>query len=89
MPGVAVRPDPSRPRPARPASYWLTHRVRAGIPRTHKLANAEFATIRLRLFKVAARISETATRVRLAFTATCPEAALFRSLVTTLCCRSP
>ena len=71
------------------AAFWLTHRIRAGIPGTHKLARAEFATIRLRLFKVAARISETATRVRLAFTATCPEAALFRSLVTTLCCRSP
>ena len=71
------------------AAYWLTHRVRADIPGAHKLARAEFATIRLRLFKVAARISETATRVRLAFAATCPEAALFRSLVTALCCRSP
>ena len=54
------------------AAYWLIHMVRAGIPGTHKLAPAEFATILLRLFKVAARVSETATRVRLAFAATWP-----------------
>jgi hypothetical protein len=71
------------------AAYWLVHTVRARIPATHKLATATFATIRLRLFKVAARISETTTRVRLAFAAACPEAALFRSLATAFCCRSP
>lgn len=71
------------------AAYWLVHTVRARIPATHKLANATFSTIRLRLFKVAARISETTTRVRLAFAAACPEAALFRSLAAALCCRSP
>jgi hypothetical protein len=34
----------------------------------------------MRLIKIAARIVETASRVRLAFTATHPEAALFASL---------
>jgi hypothetical protein len=32
------------------------------------------------LLKIAARVSETATRVRIAFAAVCPEAALFRSI---------
>jgi len=41
----------------------------------------EFTTLRLRLIKIGARIIETATRVRIAFTAACPEAALFASLV--------
>ena len=44
------------------------------------MANAEFATLRARLLKIAARITETASRVRIAFAASCPEAALFASL---------
>jgi Transposase DDE domain group 1 len=41
---------------------------------------AEFTTLRMRLIKIAARIVETASRVRLAFAAAHPEAALFASL---------
>ena len=44
------------------------------------LAAAEFATLRLRLLKVAGRVIETASRVRLAFAAACPHAVLFRGL---------
>jgi hypothetical protein len=35
----------------------------------------------MHLIKIAARISETATRVRIAFAAACPQADLFSSLV--------
>jgi hypothetical protein len=62
-------------------AYRLVHAVRAAIPHPQPLARAEFATIRLHLFKLAVRVSETATRVRLAFAAAHPEATLFRSLV--------
>src|SRR5437899_2522319 len=41
---------------------------------------AEFATIRLRLLKVAARVTETASRARSAFASACPDAILFRHL---------
>jgi hypothetical protein len=44
------------------------------------LATAEFATLRLRLLKIAARVVETASRIRLAFAAACLEADLIRSL---------
>jgi len=54
--------------------------VRDAIPKPRDLANAEFSTLRLRLIKIAARVIETATRVRLAFAAGCPEADLFRGL---------
>ena len=43
-------------------------------------ADAEFATFRLHLLKVAGRVIETATRVRIAFAAACPHAVLFRGL---------
>lgn len=62
------------------AAYWLMLTLRDAIPKQHPLASAEFTTLRLRLLKIAARISEAATRVRLAFAATCPQAALFRRL---------
>ena len=63
------------------AAYWLMRVVRDAIPRPHKLARGEFATIRLRLLKIAVRVRETASRVRLAYAANCPDAALFRGLV--------
>lgn len=66
------------------AAYWLILTLRDAIPKTHALAKAEFATLRLRLLKVGARVVETASRVRLAFAAACPEAALIRHLATAL-----
>ena len=66
------------------AAYWLMLTVRDAIPKTHALAKAEFATLRLRLLKVGARIRETAQRVRIAFAAACPNAALFRDLAVAL-----
>ncbi|KOX40724.1 hypothetical protein ADL19_31850, partial [Streptomyces purpurogeneiscleroticus] len=66
------------------AAYWLMLSVREAIPKAHRLATAEFATLRLRLLKLGARIRETASRVRLAFAAACPEADLLSHLAATL-----
>ena len=55
-------------------------KLRDAIPRPQPLANAEFTTLRLRLIKIAARVRETASRVRIAFAAAHPEADLFASL---------
>jgi hypothetical protein len=62
------------------AAYWLMLTVRDAIPKARELATAEFATLRLRLLKIAARVVETTSRIRLAFAAACPEADLIRSL---------
>ena len=66
------------------AAYWLMLTVRDAIPKPQPLAVAEFATLRARLLKIAARITETASRVRIAFAAACPEADLFRSIALSL-----
>ena len=66
------------------AAYWLILAVRDAIPKTHALAKAEFNTIRLRLLKVAARVIETASRVRIAFASACPDAVLFRHLAVSI-----
>jgi hypothetical protein len=62
------------------AAYWLMLAVRDAIPKPQPLASAEFTTLRLRLIKIAARITETATRVRIAFAAGCPQAELFGAI---------
>jgi hypothetical protein len=62
-------------------TYWLLLSVRDAIPSPQPLVTAEFTTLRLRLIKIGACITEIATRVRIAFTAACPEADLFAGLV--------
>jgi hypothetical protein len=62
------------------AAYWLMRLLGGAVPPSHTLAGSEFSTLRARLLKVAVRVRETATRVRLAFAANCPDAALFRAL---------
>jgi hypothetical protein len=62
------------------AAYWLMLALRDRIPKPHPLASAEFATLRLHLLKVAGRVIETASRVRIALAAACPHAPLFRGL---------
>jgi hypothetical protein len=62
------------------AAYWLMLTLRDRIPRPHPLASAEFATLRLHMLKIAGRVIETASRVRIAFAAACPHAVLFRGL---------
>jgi hypothetical protein len=66
------------------AAYWLMLTLRDAIPKTHPLAKAEFTTLRLKLLKLAARIKETTSRVRIAFAASHPNAALIRHLATVL-----
>jgi hypothetical protein len=62
------------------AAYWLMLAVREAIPAARDLARAEFATLRLRLLKIAVRVQERASRIRLAFASCCPDADLFRCL---------
>jgi hypothetical protein len=61
-------------------AFWMLLKLRDAIPEPQPLARAEFTTLRVRLIKIGARIAETASRVRVAFAAAHPEAALFASL---------
>ena len=65
-------------------AYWLTRTIRDAIPAHEPLASGEFSTIRLRLLKVAVRVRETRSRIKLAFAANCPNAELFRDLICSL-----
>ena len=61
------------------AAYRLVRTIQAAIPRRETLSGADFSSIRLRLSKIAVRVRETESRIRLAFAANCPQAPLFRA----------
>ena len=80
-----IAPPAARPTPTRCGSYCTPPPTgcygRYDAPSASRpLANAEFATVRLRLLKLAARVIETASRIRIAFAAACPDHALFRRI---------
>jgi hypothetical protein len=62
------------------AAYWLMLAVRKAVPRRSLLYRCEFATLRLRLIKIAARVVEGTARIRISLPSACPDAALFRQL---------
>jgi len=71
------------------AAYWLMWKLRQAIPVTSALCAAEFATLRARLIKVAARVVETTSRVRIACASACPDAEIFRAAAINLRIASP
>ena len=71
------------------AAYWLLLTVRNAIAKRSPLAIAEFATLRLRLIKIAARVIEGAARIRVFLPTACPDRAVFRALAGRLCAAGP
>jgi hypothetical protein len=62
------------------AAYWLLHTLRAAAPKRSGWKTAEFATLRLRLIKIAARVVEGAARIRVRLPTARSDAAIFRLL---------
>jgi hypothetical protein len=54
------------------AAYWLLHTLRGLAPKRSFWRNAQFDTIRLALIKVAARVAELVTRIKLALPSSYP-----------------
>jgi len=71
------------------AAYWLMLAMRCAVPRRSQLSYAEFATMRLRLIKVAARVVEGAARIRVFLPTACPDRDVFRALAGRLCAAGP
>jgi hypothetical protein len=71
------------------AAYWLMLEMRKALPKRSKLSNAEFATIRLRLLKIAARVVESVARIRVFLPTACPDSSTFRAIAGRLCAAGP
>jgi hypothetical protein len=54
------------------AAYWLMLTLRGLAPRTSFWRDAQFDTIRLNLIKVAARVTEMVTRIKVALPSAFP-----------------
>jgi hypothetical protein len=63
------------------AAYWLMRLLCAAVPKNTALATADFDSVRLRLLKVAVRVREVPSRIRLAFAANCPFKGMLRWLL--------
>ena len=66
------------------AAYWLMHSLRGLAPKTSFWRDAQFDTIRLALIKIAARVTEKATRIKLSLPTGCPYQADLMMLATRL-----
>ena len=71
------------------AAYWLMLAMRGAVPARAQLSYAEFATMRLRLIKIAARVVEGAARIRVYLPTACPDRAVFRALAGRFCAAGP
>jgi hypothetical protein len=71
------------------AAYWLMLAMRNAVPQRSPLRTSEFATLRLRLIKIAARIVEGAARIRVLLPTACPDRVIFRALAGRLCATGP
>jgi len=59
-------------------AYWLMWGLRAAMPKRSRFAVAQFDTLRLRLIKVAARVVEMKTQIRLHMPTSCPYQGILR-----------
>jgi hypothetical protein len=71
------------------AAASASERRRAWQARANRLSTAEFATIRLRLIKIAARVVEGGARIRVYLPTACPDRDVFRALAGRLCAAGP
>ena len=54
------------------AAYWLLHTLRGLAPKASFWRDAQFDTLRLAFIKVAGRVTEMATRIKLALPSSYP-----------------
>ncbi|KAB2764088.1 IS1380 family transposase [Brucella anthropi] len=59
-------------------AYWLMWGLRAAMPKRSRFAVAQFDTLRLRLIKIAARVIEMKTQIRLHLPTSCPSQNILR-----------
>lgn len=59
-------------------AYWLMCGLRSAMPKRSSFAVAQFDTLRLRLIKIAARVVEIKTQIRLHLPTSCPDQRILR-----------
>lgn len=70
-------------------AYWLLHSVRLVTPKRSRWRGATFATIRALLIKIACRVEELRTKIKLSFPAHLPHADVLGMIAARLCPQAP
>ena len=70
-------------------AYWLLHSVRLAAPRKSRWRGATFATIRNVFVKIAVRVEELKTRIKLSFPTSLPHADDLAAITARLCAQDP
>ena len=70
-------------------AYWLLHSVRMAAPKKSRWRGATFATIRSVFVKIACRVEELKTRIKLSFPAHLPHADALSTITARLCAQGP
>ena len=71
------------------AAYWLLYMLRAAAPKRSPPRRAGFTMLRARLIKIAARVIESAARIRVWLPTACPDRATFALLASRLAVAGP
>jgi hypothetical protein len=70
-------------------AYWLLHSLRRAMPKRSIWRGATFETIRRVFVKIACRVEEKKTRIKLAFPASYPQAKMLAAITGTLTAQAP
>jgi DDE family transposase len=70
-------------------AYWLLHALRRAAPKRSRWRGATFETIRRTFVKIAVRVEELKGRVKLAFPASYPQAAMLAAMMGAITTRGP
>ena len=70
-------------------AYWLLHSVRLAAPKKSRWRGATFETIRCAFVKIAVRVEELKTRIKLSFPTNLPHAADLAAITARLCAQDP
>ena len=71
------------------AAYWLLHTLRAAAPKRSSWRIAQFDTLRTRIIKLAARVVEMATRIKVLLPTACPDKAIIAHFAQAFAAQGP
>ena len=71
------------------AAYWLLHSLRGTAPKRSPWRTATFETIRRSFLKIAVRVEQLKTRIKISLPSACPQATMLRAMLGRIHAQSP
>jgi hypothetical protein len=71
------------------AAYWLLHRLRGSAPKRSRWRTATFETLRAAFLKIAVRVEQLKTRIRLSLPSACPRAPMIALMLRRIHAQGP